>query len=120
MNASIFTIGVVRVVAGVIGGRFKLAGSDFPVIPHRWQRWTLVVFGLVVCAVAYVTREQSFPPASPLTSNPTSAHGEAKVDCRVAGRVFNSDNGSGDFSRKGVHPTGNWRCRLAAPRGQRP
>jgi len=61
LNTTLLVLGVLCVVAAVVGGGLKAAGAEFPPLASPRRQVLLAIVGVLVIAGAYLTRSEATP-----------------------------------------------------------
>jgi hypothetical protein len=61
MNTTLVVLGVLCVIAAIVGGGLKAAGTEFPPLASPRRQLLLALVGVLVIAGAYLTRSDAPP-----------------------------------------------------------
>lgn len=66
MTATLLALGLVCVIAALIGGDVKALGVEIPALKSAWKRWGLAILGAVLLlVVVYLSRKPAAAPLQP-------------------------------------------------------
>ncbi len=90
VQTTLLTIGIVCVVAAIVGGGMKLLGNEIPVLANKWRQVLLAIFG-----IALIIASQNI---NKLTGTQSAQNGE------TSGTPSSTDSGSKKTGTDSVKP----------------